>query len=117
MKPTALLPSLTVVMPGSVPRSMGTRLRSVLFSLLILFCITLHAQKTYKHNVFWGRLILSDNISDKWKWELYGQKRTQNIPGHKSLFGGPHFLSAWLWFSYQMNKEVKLSVSPFGYFD
>ncbi len=92
-------------------------LRSGFCSLFILFCITVNAQKTYRHNVFWGRLVLSDKISDKLKWEFYGQKRTQNIPGHKNIFGGPHFLSAWLWLNYQVNKEVKLSVSPFGYFD
>ncbi len=91
--------------------------KTALCSFFIFFCISLSAQKTYRHSVFWGRLVLSDRITDKIKWEFYGQKRTQNIPGHKSLFGGPHFLSAWLWFNYQLNKEVKLSVSPFGYFD
>ncbi|WP_207632484.1 DUF2490 domain-containing protein [Foetidibacter luteolus] len=85
----------------------------------MLFCVTLHgnAQTTYNHRVFWGRAVLADRITDKLKWEVYLQKRTQNIPGEKSPFGGPHFFSAWTWLNYSFSKSLKLSVSPLGYFD
>ena len=84
---------------------------------MLLLLNNSHAQKTYRHGVFWGRLVLADTVNKKLKWELYLQKRTQNIPGHKSIFGGPHFTSIWFWLNYQLNKEVRLSVSPFGYFN
>jgi hypothetical protein len=95
----------------------GTGRLFLVYLLLLVNPFTGHAQKTYKHGVFWGRLVLSDRISDKLKWELYCQKRTQNIPGHKNIFGGPHFFSLWAWLNYQVNNEVKLSFSPVGYFD
>lgn len=100
--------------PG-IYRLTGTLLLAYL--LVLVVPSTARAQKTYKHGVFWGRLVLSDRVSDKLKWELYCQKRTQNIPGHKNIFGGPHFFSLWLWLNYQLNDELKLSVSPAGYFD
>lgn len=89
-----------------------------LLLLLSLACvITASAQRTYHHGVFWGRLVLADRITDKLKWELYLQKRTQNIPGSSNIFGAPHFYSAWLWLNYGLAKNLKLSVSPFGYFN
>jgi hypothetical protein len=103
--------------------SVRIRPRRQLLCFGTIFCCLLfntnkvQAQKTYKHGVFWGRLVLADRISNKMKWELYAQKRTQNIPGKKSIFGGPHFSSIWLWLNYQVNKELKISVSPIGYFD
>jgi hypothetical protein len=61
--------------------------------------------------------VLADKITDKLKWELYLQKRTQNIPGSKNIFGASHFTSVWFWLNYPLTKNLKLSVSPFGYFD
>jgi len=87
------------------------------FSLLLLVPIIACAQRTRHHGVFWGRVILADSINSRLKWELYLQKRTQNIPGEKDIFGSPHFYSAWIWINYQLTKNLKLSVSPFGYFD
>jgi hypothetical protein len=76
------------------------------------------AQKTYDHNVFWARVTLSDKINAKTKWELFLQKRTQNLePGASNFFASTHYTSAWLWFNFTLNKSFKLSVSPFGYFN
>lgn len=61
--------------------------------------------------------MLSDKITPKLKWELFLQKRTQNIPGSDNIFGAPHFTSVWFWLNYPLAKNLKLSVSPFGYFD
>lgn len=90
---------------------------SMVFLSAIFYPFKAHTQNTYRHGVFWGRVVLSDKITNKLKWELYCQKRTQNIPGEKNIFGGPHFLSLWSWLNYQANKELKLSFSPLGYFD
>ena len=88
----------------------------LIFVLLILSVLS-YGQQTRTHGVFWGRLVLSDKINTKMSWEAYLQKRTQNIPKETSIFGAPHFFSIWLWMNYAVSKNVKLSVSPFGYFD
>lgn len=85
--------------------------------IFILVSIKTFGQTTRHHGVFWGRLILADRISDKWKWELFVQKRTQNIPGKKSIFGALHYNSVWFWMNYRINKSLKLYLSPIGYFD
>lgn len=43
--------------------------------------------------------------------------KEQNIPGEKNIFGAPHFTSIWFWLNYPLSKNLKLSVSPFGYFN
>lgn len=75
------------------------------------------AQRRYHHGVFWGRLVLSDTITHRLKAELYVQKRTQNLPGKNNILEGDHFFSLWSWFNYQLNKEVRLAISPLGYFE
>jgi hypothetical protein len=93
--------------------------RGLIFILLTFVALshTTFAQTTRHHGVFWGRIILADRINDKWKWELFVQKRTQNIPGEKNIFGALHYNSVWCWFNYKINKSLKLYLSPFGYFD
>ena len=89
----------------------------VVLAIFILFFQPATAQHTYHHNVVWGRLVLSDKITTRSKWELYLQKRTQNVPGQKSPIEARHFSSIWLWFSFMLSKDLKLYVSPIGYFD
>lgn len=89
-------------------------------TLLLIFTMpftAIQSQVTRHHGVFWGRLVLGDKITDKLKWEAYFQKRTQNVPGYKSIFEAPHFTSVWLWLNYSLSKNLKLSISPLGYFD
>lgn len=89
------------------------------FILLVFITVSIKTfgQTTRSHGVFWGRLILADRINDRWKWELFLQKRTQNIPGQKSIFGALHYNSFWVWTNYRINKSLKLYLSPIGYFD
>lgn len=94
-----------------------SRIYISLLAVLVLPIHAVQAQKTYKHGVFWGRIVLADTISKKIKWELYLQKRTQNIPGHTNILAAPHFFSAWAWLNYQISPDWKLSVSPIGYFN
>jgi len=93
------------------------RLRLLLLLMLIIPGRPAISQVTRHHGVFWGRLVLADKLTEKLKWELYLQKRTQNIPGEKSIFGASHFSSVWFWLNYSVSKNLRLSVSPFGYFD
>ena len=67
--------------------------------------------------MLWGRLVLSDKITAKSKWELFLQKRTQNIPGEKSPVEAHYVTSAWFWLNFMLRKDLKLSLSPFGYFE
>jgi hypothetical protein len=72
----------------------------------------------YHHNNFWGRIVLSDKITDKIKWELYLQARTQNDPDDKlNMFKHHQLTSYWLWLHYQASKDLRISVTPFCYFN
>jgi hypothetical protein len=94
------------------------------FLFLIFACISTipgygQTQKvTYHHNMFWGRIVLADKFSSKLKWEFFLQKRTQNDPDHElNIFKHQQLTSYWLWFHYQLFKDLRVSVSPFCYFN
>ncbi|MGY3212505.1 DUF2490 domain-containing protein [Mucilaginibacter sp. HD30] len=86
-------------------------------AFLLFMYHTVCAQRN-SHNLFWGRLALADTLNSKIKWEVFLQKRTQNnYAGDPNIFNSDQFKSYWFWFHYTLNKNVKLSVSPFGYFE
>jgi hypothetical protein len=100
-------------------------MKEVQLKLVILFissCLSVvsHAQSLprYHHNTFWGRVVLSDKIGEKIKWDLYLQDRTQNDAEDKlNIFKHHQLTSYWLWLHYQVNKELRVSVTPFCYFN
>jgi hypothetical protein len=72
----------------------------------------------YHHNTFWGRIVLSDKITPKLKWEVYLQDRTQNDESDKlNIFKHHQLTSYWLWLHYQATKDLRISVTPFCYFN
>ncbi|QHT68910.1 DUF2490 domain-containing protein [Rhodocytophaga rosea] len=76
-----------------------------------------YAQTHYHHNVFWGRIALTDTINAKFRWEVYLQTRQQNIsPGSLNVFKAPQFVSYWPWFTYSPNPSLRIGISPIGYF-
>lgn len=87
--------------------------------LLILLTTTLNTlgQTTRTHGVFWGRLVLADRIGDRWRGELYLEKRTQNIPGETSPFGSHYIKNVRFWAIYSASQTVKLGISPIAYFN
>jgi hypothetical protein len=88
------------------------------FIFILFFSITGHAQEHFKHNAFWGRVVLSDKISKKLKWELYLQQRTQNDSIDKlNLFKHHQVTSYWVWIHYQLSKDLRVSLTPFCYFN
>jgi hypothetical protein len=91
----------------------------LIFVFLISFNALSQAQiARYHHNTFWGRIVLADKISPKLKWELFLQERTQNDPSHNlDIFRHHQLRSYWLWFHYQLSKDLKISFSPFCYFN
>ncbi|MGC3947011.1 MAG: DUF2490 domain-containing protein [Chryseolinea sp.] len=90
------------------------------FLLFVAGCIPLvsisQPKEKYTHNVFWGRIALADNITKKLRVELWLQKRTQDTEAHTSIFNAPQYDSYWLWFNYALTPNLKLALSPFGYF-
>ena len=86
--------------------------------LLFLSTSGASAQPIYHHNNFWGRVALSDKIADKWKWEFFLQSRTQNDTASKlDIFKHHQLSSYWLWLHYQAGKDLRISASPFCYFN
>jgi len=88
-----------------------------LLLFLLFWALVVQGQQTYHHRVFWGRIILADQITPKLRGELYLQKRTQNIPGERSMFGALHYNSFCVWLSYPLTPNLKVSLSPLGYYD
>lgn len=88
-------------------------------SILLGVGIFMDAQvKIYHHNVAWGRIVFSDTLNAKIKWEIYLQQRTQNNVENKvNLFNERQFTSYWLWFNYDYSRSWRFSFSPLGYFD
>ena len=85
---------------------------------LLLFSLSSFSQTNYDHNVFWGRVVLSDKITDKLKWEVYLQSRTQNDSVSKlNIFKHHQLTSYWFWLHYQVGKDLRLSLTPFCYFN
>lgn len=90
--------------------------RIIIFTFFTFITYNSQAQKTYHHGVFWCWIILGDTVNNKFRWDLYLQKRTQDA-GTGNLFSSPHFFSIWPWLSYNLNKSTRISLSPVGYFD
>lgn len=86
-------------------------------SILLLHTNAFAQNRYYHHNVFWGRLVLSDTINSKLKWEVWLQQRTQNVQGDPSPFKAPQFATVWTWLTYTVNKDLKVAVTPFSYFN
>ncbi|MGC3946197.1 MAG: DUF2490 domain-containing protein [Chryseolinea sp.] len=92
-----------------------------LYLLLVGICLATAAlgqqKEYYSHNLFWGRIILADKITNKLRTELWIQKRTQDTEAGTSIFNAPQFDSYWLWFNYTLTPNLKIALSPFGYFE
>ncbi len=98
------------------------RIRRVLHILLFVSFTggTVYAQSLthYYHNLFWGRIVLADKFNDKFSWEVYLTERTQNDPAEKlSIFKYHQVTNYWLWIHYHVNKDLRVSVTPFCYFN
>lgn len=92
--------------------------RIIIIVLALFSALQMLAQQTTTHNLFWFRLNLSDTINSRLKWEAIIQRRTQDSSHPKSnAFATPQFESYWLWFTYSLSKNVRIGVSPFGYFE
>jgi hypothetical protein len=97
--------------------------RRFALSLLVVFSFTSslfsQAPLHYHHNTFWGRVGLADKFSDKWKWELYYQNRTQNDPAAEraNAFRYHQLTSYTAVLHYQAMKSLRISFTPLCYFN
>ena len=77
---------------------------------------TAFAQTKYGHGVFWGRLVLSDTVNSRLKWELYLQTRSQSA-GTGNIFAERHYVAMVPWLGYKLNNNTKVFLSPLSYFN
>jgi hypothetical protein len=85
---------------------------------ILTLCLSAFSQSHYKHNNFWGRVVLTDKITDKLKWEIFYQYRSQNDgKGSLNIFRYHQLTSYWVWLNYQLFKDLKVSLTPFCYFN
>lgn len=62
-------------------------------------------------------MVLTDKITDRWRWEAYLQSRTQNGMDSKvNVFEANHMQNLWVWLSYKATDQLKIFVSPVGIF-
>ncbi len=92
--------------------------------LLLLCSITLLSttasigQTNYHHNVPWGRLVLTDTINARLRWEMIVQHRWQNTPDSDlDAFRAPQVTAYWPWLHYTATPTTKISVTPMAYFE
>ena len=92
-------------------------MKKTLLFIIFLFAVSYscQAQRTYSHGVFLGRIIFTDTINSKLRWEFYLQRRTQDA-GTGNIFEAPLFFNAWPWLNYGISKSTHISISPIAYF-
>lgn len=101
--------------------------RYYLLVLLLLFVIQSKAQtavprEAYTRNSFWTETIINGGIYKKWKWQLdYQYRRMSDASyisgGSDNMFKNPYQHVYRPWLHYQMNDNVRLSLSPVGFWE
>jgi len=91
--------------------------RLFLCAFLLMHTTGFSQVKRNYHYVFWGRIVLTDKITDKLKWELWLQYRSQNANSQLNIFKEPQFSTVWTWLNYTISPKVKVAVTPFSYFN
>ena len=96
-------------------------LRYLTLSFLFVFQFESFSQAPihYHHNTFWGRLGIADNFTDKLKWEVYYQNRTQNDPNAQkaNIFRYHQTTSYTAALYYKWTQNLRLTFTPFVYFN
>jgi hypothetical protein len=84
----------------------------------IIFIGRIAFAQNFHHNVFSLGLTLADTINQRTKIELSIQKRTQNTPLEtNNLFKSSQLNSILFWWNFAVNKNSRLSVSPFAFYE
>ena len=98
---------------------------------IFLFSVSIHllwsqtatdSRSFEKRNSFWTETVVNGVIKDKWRWQLDFQYRRSSDP--TNVVGGSsnpfknnfqHVYRPWV--HYQMNENIRLSLSPIGFWE
>ena len=90
----------------------------ILISVLFLICFRSIGQTaTHTYNTSWFRLFLADKITAKLQCDVMIQHRREATSNQFDFVEKQQLQSYWLWFHYLLSKKIKISVSPFCYFE
>lgn len=103
-------------------------MKNIFFTMALLSAISVNAQSTtplrptYSRNTFWTETVINGSIKDKFKWQLDYQYRRGSEPStvtdvKSNLFSNPFQHVYRPWIHYQMNDNVRLSLSPVGFWE
>lgn len=96
---------------------MRTSFRTFVFLIMLLAFPLLGVAQDFNHNLFWFRLVFTDKITERLRWEAYLQSRTQNgMKSKVNVFEANHMQNLWVWFSYKATDQLKVNISPVGIF-
>ncbi len=81
-----------------------------------------NSRKTYYRNSFWTETILNGPIHKKFKWQLDYQYRRMSDASDVANASGNMFKTSYQhvyrpWLHYQLNDNVRLSLSPIGFLE
>lgn len=80
-------------------------------------------RSTYNRSCFWTETVINGKVGGKFYWQLdYQYRRTSEIttvPGHEksNMFTNPFQVVYRPWIHYQLNDNVRFSLSPFGFWE
>ncbi len=90
--------------------------------LLLTICslltgTTCFAQTNYNHTIVWGRLVLTDTINKRLRWEVLVQHRRQSGLDQQNPVQSPQITAYWPWLHYTLSPTTKISLTPISYFE
>lgn len=77
---------------------------------------------SYSRNSFWTETVFNGAIKNKWKWQLDYQYRRSSDASYVPDASGNLFKNSFAhvyrpWIHYQLNQDVRLSLSPIGFWE
>ncbi|MBI1838422.1 MAG: DUF2490 domain-containing protein [Flavobacteriia bacterium] len=101
--------------------------QKIIISIFLLGSLKATAQTTdtkevVSRNSFWTETVFNGVVKNKWKWQLdYQYRRTSDLSdmkGHSNDLFKNNFQHVYRpWIHYQMNENVRLSLSPLGFWE
>lgn len=99
-------------------------MKKLLVVALLLISIASNAQSTrqsFNRYSFWTETVINGSIKNKWKWQLDYQYRRcsdpSNLSTSKNIFENPYQHVYRPWVHYQLNDNVRFSLSPIGFWE
>ena len=95
---------------------------TTLLSTTLTFGQTAQPRSYFSRNSFWTETVLNGKIAGKFKWQMDYQYRRQSDASDASNASGNLFKNACQhvyrpWIHYQLNDNIRLSLSPLGFWE